>query len=238
MSQTTDLQNPYLQARDEFYDSVGYPVKAAAQWRLAAFISFFLLALSLAGNVIQASREKVVPYVVAVDKLGAALAVRRADTASPTPVAVIQAELANIIINWRTVTADLDLQARMIDRLSAFTRGAAKGVLTEWFEKNNPVVRARNGRLVSVNIKSLPLPVSQNSWRIEWQETLRNHVGVTVETTQYEATMTVAVQPPRTEAEILKNPGGVYITELSFGTVLAKSSEAIRASQDQQEVFK
>ncbi|MCL2029885.1 MAG: VirB8/TrbF family protein, partial [Deltaproteobacteria bacterium] len=69
-------------------------------------------------------------------------------------------------------------------------------------------------------------------------ETLRNHVGVTVETTQYEATMTVAVQPPRTEAEILKNPGGVYITELSFGTVLAKSSEAIRASQDQQEVFK
>ncbi|MDR2724834.1 MAG: type IV secretion system protein [Candidatus Adiutrix sp.] len=238
MSQKTESQNPYLDARDEFYDSVGYPVKAAAQWRLAAFISFFLLALSLAGNVIQATQAKVVPYVVAVDKIGAALAVKRADIASPTPVTVVQAELANIITNWRTVTADLDLQARMIDRLSGFTRGAAKGVLTEWFEKNNPVARARSGRLVSVNIKSVPLPVSQNSWRIEWLETTRNHVGVVVEATEYEATMNVVIQPPRTDAEILKNPGGVYITELSFGTVLAKSSEAARASHDQQEVTK
>ena len=115
---SADLDTPYLQARAEFYDSVGYPVKAAAQWRLAAFISFVLLALSLTGNVIQASREKVVPYVVAVDRLGAALAVKRADMASPTPVTVIQAELANLVTNWRTVTADLDLQARMVDRLS------------------------------------------------------------------------------------------------------------------------
>ena len=217
-----NLDNPYLQARDEFYDSIGYPVKAASYWRITALICLALLGLSLTGNVIQASREKVVPYVVAVDKLGAAMAVKRADVATPTPTAVIQAELANIISNWRTVTADLDLQARMVDRLSSFVRGSAKGVLTEWFEKNNPVVRAKSGRLVSVSIKSVPLPVSQNAWRIEWQETVRNHVGVTVEVTQYEATMTVLIQPPKTDAEILRNPGGVYITELSFGKVLNK----------------
>ncbi len=229
MSAKNELNNPYLQAREEFFDSVGYPVKAAYHWRLAAFISFLLLALSLTANVIQAGREKVVPYMVAVDELGAALAVKRADVASPTPTAVIQAELANLIVNWRTVTADLDLQARMVDRLSGFTRGAAKGVLTEWFEKNNPVGRAKSGRLVSVDIKSAPLPVSQNSWRVEWRETTRNHVGVTVESQQYEATMTVTIQPPRTDAEILRNPGGVYITELSFGTILSKSPEPVRA---------
>jgi type IV secretion system protein VirB5 len=230
MTSKNDVDNPYFKAREQFFDSVGYPVKAAYQWRLAAFICLALLALSLTGNVIQAGREKVVPYVVAVDRLGAALAVKRADVASPTPVTVIQAELANLVTNWRTVTADLDLQSRMVDRLSGFTRGSAKGVLTEWFEKNNPVARARSGRLVSVNIKSVPLPVSQNSWRVEWQEIVRNHVGVTVETTQYEATMTVVIQPPKTDAEILRNPGGVYITELSFGTVLAKSSEALRSN--------
>ena len=123
-------------------------------------------------------------------------------------------------------------QAKMVDRLSGFARGAAKGVLTEWFEKNNPVARARNGRLVSVNVKGVPLPVSPNSWRIEWQETVRNHVGITVDTQQYEATMTVIIQPPRTDAEILRNPGGVYITELSFGTVLS-TSEAARASSNE-----
>ena len=226
MSKKNDLNSPFFQAKEEFFDSVGFPLKAAAHWRLAAFISLLLLALSLTGNVIQASREKVVPYIVAVDRLGAALAVKRADIASPTPVTVIQAELANLITNWRTVTADLDLQSRMVDRLSGFVRGSAKGVLTEWFEKNNPVARARNGRLVSINIKGVPLPVSQNSWRVEWTETTRNHVGVTVEAIQYEATMTVALQPPTTDAEILRNPGGVYITELSFGTVLAKNTAA------------
>lgn len=224
MSDDNELDNPYFKAKEEFFDSMGYPLKAAAHWRLAAFISFLLLALSLAGNVIQAGREKVVPYVVAVDRLGAALAVKRADLASPTPVTVIQAELANLVTNWRTVTADLDLQSRMVDRLSGFVRGSAKGVLTEWFERNNPVARARNGRLVSVNIKGLPLPVSQNSWRVEWTETTRNHAGVMVEAVQYEATMTVAVQPPKTDAEIMRNPGGVYITELSFGTVLAQNA--------------
>jgi len=218
--------NPFFQAQQLYYDSVGAYVKIAAQWRMAAVICLLITVASLGLNIIQITKNKVVPYVVAVDKLGTALAVKRADTASPTPVSVIQAELANVIVSWRTVTADLDLQAKMVDRLSGFARGAAKGVLTEWFEKNNPVARARNGRLVSVNVKGVPLPVSPNSWRIEWQETVRNHVGITVDVTQYEATMTVVIQPPRTDAEILKNPGGVYITELSFGTVLSGSGAA------------
>lgn len=218
------FSNPYLRAKEEWFESVGPYVASAAHWRLTAVVALALACLSAAGNIIQASREKVVPYVVAVDKIGAAVAVQRADRASPTSVAVIQAELANLVTNWRTVTADLDLQSRMVDRLSSFARGAAKGVLTQWFEGNNPVVRAKSGRLVSVEIKSVPLPVSQDSWRIEWRESVRTHAGVLMETVRYEATMKVFIQPPSTDAEILRNPGGVYITELSFGEIL--SSEA------------
>lgn len=232
MSSNNDLDNPFFQAQQLYYDSIGAYVKIAAQWRLAAVICLAVAVASLGLNIVQISQNKVVPYVVAVDKLGSALAVRRADTASPTPLSVIQAELANMVASWRTVTADLDLQAKMLDRLSAFARGAAKGVLTEWFEKNNPVARAKSGRLVSVNVKGVPLPVSPKSWRIEWQETVRNHVGITVDVTQYEATMTVLIQPPRTDAEILRNPGGVYITELSYGTVLA-NAEAAKASRNE-----
>ncbi len=216
----SDFQNPYLEAKEEWFDSVGPFVCQAAQWRLIALVALLLACASITGNIIQATKEKVVPYVVAVDKIGAAVAVRKADLASPTPTTVIQAELANLIHSWRTVTADLDLQARMVDRLGGFVLGSAKGVLTEWFEKNNPVGKAKSGKLVSVNIKSVPLPVSNNSWRIEWLETERNHTGLTTNTVQYEATMTVAIKPPTTDAEILKNPGGVYITELSYGEVL------------------
>lgn len=229
-----DLENPFFQAQELYYDSIGAYVKIAAQWRLAALICLAVAVLSLGLNIFQNSQNKVVPYIVAVDKLGTALAVKRADVASPTPTGVVQAELAGAVMAWRTVTADLDLQGRMLDRLSGFARGAAKGVLTEWFEKNNPVARAKNGRLVSVSVKGLPLPVSSDSWRVEWQETVRNHAGVTVEVTQYEATMTVTIQPPETDAEIMRNPGGVYITELSYGTVLSNSnSGAVQAPQSE-----
>ncbi len=221
-------QNPYENARGQFLEYVATYAASAFHWRLAALICLILLALSLGLNILQAKQAKVVPYVVAVDRIGQAVAVKRADEASVTPRAVIQAELANLVVNWRTVTADLALQNQMVQRLSSLVRGAAKGVLTEWFTENNPVERAKSGRLVSVQIKSVPLPVSQNAWRVEWRETVRNHSGVTQLVTDYEATMVVAIQPPKTDAEILKNPGGVYVTELSFGTVLSKNDERHR----------
>jgi type IV secretion system protein VirB5 len=162
------------------------------------------------------------------------MAVRRADMASPVPTSVIQYTLKEAVKNWRTVTADLKMRDDMSKSLSAVVRGSANGMLTEWFSKNNPVVRARNGRLVSVEVKGVPLPVSPTSWRIEWTETTRGHTGLTVETVQYEATMTVSIKPPSTDQEILQNPCGVFITELSFGTVLSKNSEALAASQGRE----
>jgi type IV secretion system protein VirB5 len=214
-----------MNAKREWFEANGSIIAAAAHWRIVAVLALILGLLAAAGNIVQLNQQKVVPYVVAVDTLGNSLAVSRADMATPTPTRVIQAELANLIISWRTVTADLDVQSRMVDRLSSFARGSAKGVLTEWFAANNPVVRAKKGQLVSVNVKSVPLPVSQNSWRIEWTETLRNHVGVALDTARYEATMTVDIQPPITDEEILRNPGGVYVVELSFGKILSKTEK-------------
>jgi type IV secretion system protein VirB5 len=223
---TEKTRNPYLAGREEWLERYGGYIQAAGQWRLVAVGCLLIASLSIAGNVIQALKEKVVPYVVAVDKLGAALAVSRADLAAPAPRELIQAELANVVVNWRTVTADLDLQSRMIDRLSSFVQGAAKGVLTAWFEANNPHAQARAGKLVSVNIKGLPLPVSKDSWRVEWRESTRNQAGALMNVIHYEATMKIAVTPPSTDAQIIKNPGGIYITELSYSTILNQTGAA------------
>jgi type IV secretion system protein VirB5 len=223
---TDKTRNPYMAGREEWLERYGGYIQAAAHWRLVAVACLVIASLSIVGNVVQAMKEKVVPYVVAVDKLGAALAVSRANLASPVPRELIQAELANVIVNWRTVTADLDLQSRMIDRLSNFVQGAAKGVLTAWFEANNPHAQARAGKLVSVNVKGLPLPVSNDSWRVEWQETTRNQAGIMMNVTHYEATMKIAVTPPTTDAQIIKNPGGIYITELSYSTILNQTGAA------------
>jgi type IV secretion system protein VirB5 len=186
---------------------------------MAAFISLGIALLSICGNVIQAGQVKTVPYIIEVDKLGKAAVAARADQASAPPQRLIQAAVAACVSDWRTVTADVELQRSMIERLSFYVAGSAKGVLREWYEANNPYEIAKN-KLVHVEIKGLPLPVSPNSWRVEWKETVRSHAGVLLEAHSYEATVTIQINPPTSDAVLLRNPGGVYLTALTAGKVI------------------
>ena len=179
----------------------------------------------------QASQVKTVPYIVEVDQLGKTGVIARADTASATPRRLIQAEIAACIANWRTVTADVELQQKMIDRLSFFMAGSAKGVLRQWYEANNPYEIAKTGKLVHVEIKGLPLPVSSDSYRVEWVETVRSHAGVMLDSHTYEATVTIQINPPTADAVLLRNPGGIYITALSAGKVVGAQNTPIQKEQ-------
>lgn len=216
--------SPYLNGREEWLERYGSYISRAAQWRMAAFICLIITVVSISGNVIQASQVKTVPYIIEVDKLGNVGAVARADRASATPKRLIQAEIAKCISDWRTVTADVELQQKMIERLSFFMAGSAKGVLRQWYEANNPYEIAKSGKLVHVQIKGLPLPVSSDSYRVEWVETVRSHAGVLLDSHTYEATVTIQVNPPTVDAVLLRNPGGVYITSLSAGKVVGATA--------------
>ncbi len=218
--------NPYLNGREEWLERYGSYISRAAQWRMAAFICLLLTGISLTGNVMQASQVKMVPYIIDVDKLANPAVVARADRASATPQRLIQAEIAACVSSWRTVTADVELQQKMIERLSFFMAGSAKGVLREWYEANNPYEIAKSGKLVHVEIKGLPLPVSSDSYRVEWVESVRSHAGVLLDSHSYEATVTIQINPPTVDAVILRNPGGVYITALSAGKVVGAPAPA------------
>lgn len=229
----SDGHTPYLNARQEWLERYGSYISRAAQWRMTAFIALILLGGSIMGNVIQANQVKAIPYIIEVDKLGKAAVTARADQAGAAPLRLIQAEIAACITDWRTVTADIELQKQMIQRLSYFVAGSAKGVLKEWFTANNPYEIAKSGKLVHVEIKSLPLPVSANSYRVEWTETTRAHTGVALESHTYEATVSVQINPPASEAVLLRNPGGVYLTSLSASRVFKTGAPAASQTKAQ-----
>ncbi|MCT4625654.1 type IV secretion system protein [Halodesulfovibrio sp.] len=209
----------YLRGREEWLERYGSYIKQRRNWQVATFLTLCITILSISGNVIQATQYKVVPYVIEVDQLGKAVGVQRATEATTIPKRVIQAEIANCIVNWRTVTADLSLQERMIKKLSAFVTGSAKGTIRGWYQANSPYVRGRD-ILVDVKLKGIPLPVSNESWRIEWEETIRNHAGVALESSLYEATVSIRITPATTDASIMQNPAGLHITALSWSKLL------------------
>lgn len=212
--------SPYIRAREEWLERYGSYIKAAAQWRFFALGCAAILLCSVICNVIQASQHKVIPFIVQTDNAGKTHGINRLEPQTTLPKEFIQAELAGFIQNWRSVTADFDLQRRMINKLSAFTGGTAKSQLKEWFEANSPYLKAKNGRLVQIEIKGLPLPVSKDSWRVEWQEITRSHTGLLLNAETFEATVSVRIHPPDTEAQIMLNPGGVIVTEISVSRVL------------------
>jgi len=214
------VNNPYLAAREEWLERYGSYISRAAQWRTAAFIALVIAAFSITGNVIQITQRKVEPYVVEIDRQGNVQAVQKAAEPSQLPERVIQATVADVITNWRTVTVDTELQKRMIGWLSAHTAGAATGMLKQWFELNSPYQIAKSGKLVQVEIKGLPLPVSKDSYRVEWTEITRSHQGIELDRQNFEAIATVEIIPPEKEEIIMKNPGGIYVVGLSATKVI------------------
>lgn len=218
-------ENPYLNAKQEWLERYGSYISRASNWRMAAFLSLIIAMLSITGNVIQANQVKTIPYIIEVDKLGRSSVVARADRASASPLRLIQADIASCIKDWRTVTADVELQKQMISRLSYFFAGSAKGVLKEWYTVNNPYEIAKSGKLVHIEIKSLPLPISNDTYRVEWLETVRTHAGATIQTQMYEASVTIQIHPATSESVLLHNPGGVYITELSTSKIFRNADK-------------
>jgi type IV secretion system protein TrbF len=190
-------------------------------WRAAAFVSFGLLALSVAGNVEQGTQSKIVPYVVERDHLGDEVAVGLANRAMPVDPRTIQAEVSRWVHDVRTVSTDMQDERAFIYEAFDHTdkNGPATNELSQWFKDNIPWVRAKEN-IVTVEVLSA-LPMDQNTWhtwRVDWRENTLTRSGVLEQSHVWEVILTVSVIPPRTETEVRKNHAGVFIENFSWST--------------------
>ena len=91
---TLDPESPhsavYLAGRREWNERYGSYIAQRDAWRLLAMASLGVAALAVGGVVWLSSQSRVVPYVVEVNHLGDALAVRRANVATAVDPGVIR----------------------------------------------------------------------------------------------------------------------------------------------------
>ena len=217
-----DPDNPhsavYLAARREWNERYGDYIAQANNWRLIAIAALGVAAVAVAGNVWQSSQSGVQPFVVEVDKLGDALAIQRADVASPVPVGVVRAQLARYIQDVRAVSIDVQAERDFINEAYAMVdkNSAALTFLNHYFAANDPFKRAAT-ETVSAHVESvLPLPGS-NTWRVEWREDTVARDGRPEFSKHWEATITVSINPPTTDAAILVNPTGLFVEASPWG---------------------
>lgn len=225
-SEDPSVDNPYLSARAEYGDRYGAAVNEAGRWRQ---ISFFLLMLSLAfgGMMIwMAMQNKVVPYVVQVDKQGYTVAVKSAEQGSETDNRVIIAALARFFSNFKCRLIDTYAQRAIVNEVYNYVAGGsnAESVVSSYYRENNPFDNP-NRETVQVEVSSvLAIGGGGTSWQVLWNE---KHLqgGEIRTTTDWRAIVTISISPVRELDAVIKNPLGIYITELNMAQDVTRNQE-------------
>jgi type IV secretory pathway TrbF-like protein len=231
MSRPARSANPYLAAREEFVSTFGDLARGKRNWQLAAFGLLALLGLVLAAYLRLSLGSRITPYVVEVDRLGQAVAFGPAEPLRATDTRVHVFTLGLLIHDLRTVSADPETQRDMLLAGYAFVAGPARATLDAYFADpaHDPRVL---GRTVSrdVQITSvLRLPAGAGgagaaagkTWKLAWRETERPRVAGPLHAAAWEAYLTLELHPPTTAEGLLRNPLGLYVTDLAWSEIVA-----------------
>lgn len=217
-SNSTQANNPYLNGRREWMERYGSYIKERNRWRVIAVINSCIALISVLGVIYIGSQSKFIPYVVQVDRLGANVAVQRADIAMKPDSRIVKAQIASFIQGSRSVYTDFEAQKGMVNTVYAMLKNGspAHAKMTAFYKANVPFKRAES-ETVNVQIHNV-LPISENSWRVEWLEQKHSRDGVPLSSVEMSAIITVQLTPPNDEANILRNPMGVFVQDFNWST--------------------
>jgi type IV secretory pathway TrbF-like protein len=206
--------SPFVAAKREWNERYGDYIAQARNWRLAAILSLIISVTLAAGTIWLAGQSKLVPYVVEVDKLGASIAVARADRTTVPNESLIRAQLANFVRDARSVSSDPIAERATLTRVYSFIGITAKPYLDDWYRTHSPFEAAAS-HTVAVTIDAV-LPQSPTTYQVEWTEDQRDLNGGHIGSSHWVGQLTVGINPPTDEATILRNPVGIYVTQLSW----------------------
>jgi len=212
-AKTPEPVTPYQKAAQTWDERMGSARVQARNWRIMALGCLALSVGTSAALVWQSTRSTVVPYVVEVDRLGAARAVAPA-TADYRPTdPQIAFHLARFVENVRQIPADPIVLRQNWLRAYDFTTDRGSVALNDYARVNDPFARVGEVQ-VAVEVSSV-IRASGDSFRVAWIE--RRYVGGQLAATErWTAILTIVVQPPREAERLIKNPLGVFVHAINW----------------------
>jgi type IV secretion system protein VirB5 len=221
-SKIVTTKNPYLPALRAWDDVNHFAIARMRRADFYAMIFALLAVIGWGGMVYYAMQPKLIPYIVHTDKLDQQLAVMRAERLNniDQDPAVIRASVRTFIFNVRSVTFDPVFQKNMIRygvRPFVAAGSQAETQVATFYAQNDPFKRAQTNS-VEVSVDS-PVPMSTNTFQVQWTEHARDAKGIDLGTTYWRGFVTVVLKTSGDEATIMKNPTGMYVTNLQWSQV-------------------
>ena len=210
---------PYQRAAQAWDDRIGSARVQAKNWRLAFFGTLALSGSLAAGLVWLSARGTITPWVVEVDKLGAAQAVAPADADYRPTDPQVAYHLAQFIEEVRSIPSDPVIVRENWLHAYDFTSDKGALALNDYARSNDPF--AQIGKLqVAVDVSSV-IRASAGSFRVAWVER-HYRDGSLAATERWSAILGIVTQTPRTPDALRKNPLGLFVHSINWSKELAQ----------------
>ncbi len=210
-------ETPFQRAGQLWDERIGSARVQARNWRLMAFLCLGLSTAMAGGLLWQSLQSRVVPYVVAVDRLGEPRAVSEADASyKPTDPQIAWA-LSRFIENVRGQSLDPVLMRKAW--LQAYDFATRRGaVFLSDYARSSGALALVGERTVSVQVTSV-VRASETSFQVKWIESQYER-GHPAGSSHWTAILTLAEKPPRDAETLRKNPLGLYVDAIDWSREL------------------
>jgi len=214
---TPEPETPFQRAGQLWDERIGSARVQARNWRLMAFGCLSLTGGLSVALVWQSLQSRVVPYVVAVERLGEARAVSEAEQAyRPTDPQIAWA-LSKFIQNVRGQSLDPVLMRRGWLEAYDFATQRGSQFLSDHARSSGALSRLGE-RTVSVQVTSV-VRASDKSFQVKWTEAVFVR-GSPAGTSRWTAILTLVERPPRDADTLRKNPLGIYVDAIDWSREL------------------
>ncbi|WP_338073434.1 MULTISPECIES: conjugal transfer protein TrbF [Alphaproteobacteria] len=212
-SKTPEPVTPYQKAAQVWDERIGSARVQARNWRMMAFGSLLLSGGLSAALVWQSTQGTITPYVVEVDRLGAAQAVAPATADFRPTDPQIAYHLSRFIENVRQIPADPIVLRQNWLHAYDFTTDRGALALNDYARVNDPFAKVGDTQ-ISVEVSSV-IRASESSFRIAWIE--RRYAGGQLAATErWTAILTIVLQQPRDAERLRKNPLGIFVNAINW----------------------
>lgn len=212
-AKTPEPVTPYQKAAQAWDARIGASRVQARNWRLMALGCLLLTTGTSAALIWQSTRSMVVPYVVEVDRLGAAQAVSPAVADYRPTDPQIAFHLARFVENVRQIPADPVVLRQNWLKAYDFATDRGAIALNDYARVNDPFAAVGETQ-IAVEVSSV-IRASDDSFRVAWIER-RYTNGQLARTERWTAILTVTIQPPRDAERLRKNPLGVFVHAINW----------------------
>lgn len=224
---TAQPVTPYQRAGQLWDERIGASRVQARNWRFMAFGCLALSSAMAAGLLWQSLQSRVIPYVVAIDRLGEPRALSEAEADYTPNDPQIAWALSKFVSHVRSASLDPVIARR--DWLEAYDFTTQRGAkfLSEYARTSGALQRIGE-RTVTVQVTSV-VRASDTSFQVKWSEDAYERGSLSA-TTRWTGILTLVRKIPRDADTLRRNPLGIYVDAIDWSREFDGAAEAASRS--------